>query len=59
MALPEEYEDRDEQFRDRQFQKYIQRFCDRQKWEYIPGFPKTVDNYSLGNKGWVYAMKVL
>lgn len=46
-------------FMDGQFEKYIEKLCAEKVWEFLPDFPKRVNNYAMQRDGWVYGMKVL
>ncbi|KAJ6650044.1 Methyltransferase-like protein 27 [Pseudolycoriella hygida] len=46
-------------FSDGRFEKYVNSLCDQNLWEFLPGFPKNVENFAMERDGWVYAMKVL
>ena len=59
MAVTTTYADRDEQFRDGNFERSIVQLCDRLKWISILGYPKRVDNYLHGKDGWFHAMQVI
>lgn len=53
------YADRDQQYADEHFDKYIEQLAGEGKWKRVEGHPKVVDNYLHGTPGFFYAMKVL
>ena len=59
MGDPRTYADRDEQYRDGNFDRYIASLCDRCKWLSVLGYPRVVENYLHGEPGLFYAMQVV
>ncbi|CAG2167153.1 unnamed protein product [Oppiella nova] len=59
VAVSKAFEDRDEDFRNGNNEKLVESLVSERKWDFIPGYPKTVENYLVGSNGNIYAMKVL
>ena len=59
MGNPKTYADRDEQYRDDNFERYISALCDKCKWISVLNYPRVVPNYLHGLPGMFYAMQVI
>lgn len=59
MGHPKTYADRDEMYRDENFERYISSLCDKCKWLSVLGYPIIVENYLEKLPGQFYAMQVV
>ena len=59
MADPRSFGDEDRQYSDGNFDRYIEKLCDKCKWLSVLGYPRKVNNYSDGQPGMFYAMQVI
>lgn len=59
VGTSEGFESRDQHFRDKNNEKFVEELCASGKWTHLKGFPKRVENYLTGSDGNIFAMKVL
>lgn len=59
MGNHETYADRDEQYKDGHFDKYLKQLTDAGVWQAVPGYPMVVENYLHGTPGFFYALEIV
>ena len=59
MGDPKFFGVEDRQYADGNFDRYIEKLCDKCKWLSVLGYPRVLKNYDNGQNGLFYAMQVI